>query len=153
MKKKIIIGIIAILGLFTLTGCNNKKALNANDFVDLVEQNNYITTNIINDFNNYPQIKSAFIIQNKDMTYQIEYYELDTVENTKTFYEGNIKVFKQQENIKKKNKVETDNYQKYTQETDTVYSFISRIDNTIIYLTVDMKYKDEVNKLIEKIGY
>lgn len=152
MKKKIIL-LLVIVSLFMLTGCSTKTPLEANDFVDLVEQNNYKTTNVVEQFSTYAQIKNAFVAQDSEMRYQIEYYELDTDENAKTFFEGNKKIFEQQSNKKSHSSVNLNNYNKYSQSTETVYSVISRIDNTVIYANVKIEYKKEVQDIIKKLGY
>ena len=133
MKKKILILSLLIISLFTLTGCGKKTPLNSTDFVDLMEQNEYKTTNVNDQFSEYPQMKNAFIAQNSGMTYQIEYYELDTEENAKSFYSGNRDRFKNMEKISSYKNIDLGNYQKYTQKTDDVYSLIARIDNKIGY--------------------
>ena len=153
MKKKILLLLLLIISLFTITGCGKRTPLNSTDFVDLMEQNEYKTTNVKEQFNEYSQIKNAFIAQNSGMTYQIEYYELDTEEDAKSFYNGNRDRFKNMEKIDKYKNIDLDNYQKYVQTTDTVYSLIARIDNTIIYANVKIEYKEEVKKIVEKLGY
>ena len=153
MKKKIVLMTTLIISIFLITGCSTKTPLNSTDFVDLIEQNDYKTTNVINQFSDYTQIKNAFIAQDKEMRYQIEYYELDTEESAKSFYKGNKAIFQKLENIKSRTKVDLKNYEKYAQSTDSVYSSISRIDNTIVYANVKIEYKDEVIEIIKKLGY
>ena len=153
MKKKLLLVFILLLGVFTITGCTTKTPLTTNDFVDLVEQNNYKTTNVTEQFSTYAQIKNAFVAQDSEMRYQIEYYELDTNENAKSFFEGNKKIFEKQSNIKSHTSVNLNNYNKYSQSTKTVYSVISRIDNTVVYANVKIEYKKEVQDIIKKLGY
>ena len=153
MKKSINLLITLILGIVLLTGCVNKNKLDPNDFVDLIEQNNYKTTNVIDNFTTYPKIKNAFVAQNEDMTYQLEYYELETKEDAKLFFNSNKEILGKLEGAKKSTDIEADKYQKYIQSTDTAYSLITRIDNTVIYANVKPEYKDEVNKIIKTLGY
>lgn len=153
MKKSIYLLVTLILGIVLLTGCVNKNKLEPNDFVDLVEQNNYKTTNVIDNFTTYPKIKNAFVAQNEDMTYQLEYYELETNEDAKLFFNSNKEILAKLEGAKATANIETDKYQKYIQSTEKAYSLISRIDNTVIYANVKIEYKDEVNKIIKTLGY
>lgn len=153
MKKRLLLFTTFLFTIFFITACSTKTPLNSNDFVDLIEQNEYKTTNVINQFTDYTQIKNAFIAQDKGMNYQIEYYELDTIDSAKSFYKGNKEIFQKQENIKSHTKVDLDNYEKYTQSTDTVYSSISRIDNTVVYANVKIEYKDKIIEIIKKLGY
>ena len=153
MKKRLLLIIVLLFSTFIVTGCDTKTPLKPNDFVDLIEQNNYKTTNVKNQFSDYSQILNAFIAQDSEMRYQLEYYELDNEESAKSFYDGNKKVFQKMENIKSRSNVNQENYQKYSQSTETAYSVISRIDNTIIYANVKVEYKKEVNAIINKLGY
>ena len=151
MKKKLILLLLLILVI--ITGCSKKTPLNSIDFVDLIEQNEYKTTNVKDQFSDYSQIQNAFIAQNKEMTYQIEYYELDTIDNAKSFYNGNKDRFKKMEKVKVYKNIDLDNYEKYVQNTDSVFSLIARIDNTIVYANTKIEYKDEVQDIVEKLGY
>lgn len=153
MKRRLFLLIIFTLSIFLVTGCNKKEALSANDFVDLIELNEYQTINVLNQFSDYNQVKNAFIAQNKDMTYQIEYYELDTEDNAIQFYEHNRDIFKKEGKLKTNSEIELNNYQKYTQTTKTTYSIVSRINNTIVYANVKIKYKGDIDKIIETLGY
>ena len=153
MRKKVLLVVLLVLGVFMITGCGKKTPLQPNDFVDLIEQNNYKTTNVLEQFSTYAQIKNAFIAQDSEMRYQIEYYELDTKENAKTFFEGNKKIFEQQSSIKSHSSINLENYNKYSQSTEKVYSVISRIDNTVVYANVKIEYKKEVQDIIKKLGY
>ena len=151
MKKKLILLLLLILVI--ITGCSKKTPLNSIDFVDLIEQNEFKTTNVKDQFSDYSQIQNAFIAQNKEMTYQIEYYELDTIDNAKSFYNGNKDRFKKMEKVKVYKNIDLDNYEKYVQNTDSVFSLIARIDNTIVYANTKIEYKDEVQDIVEKLGY
>lgn len=153
MNKKILLGIVLLLSVFMVTGCETKTPLEPKDFVDLIEQNEYKTTNVLNQFEQYDQIKNAFVAQDKEMRYQIEYYQLDTIESAKSFYNGNKEIFQKMENIKSRTNLNQDNYERYAQSTDSAYSSISRIDNTILYANVKIEYKEEVKEIIKKLGY
>ena len=39
MNKKILLGIVLLLSVFMVTGCETKTPLEPKDFVDLIEQN------------------------------------------------------------------------------------------------------------------
>lgn len=150
LKKLLII----IIGLFLLTGCENNNAINAEDFVDLMEQNEYQTTNVKSQFTDYPQIKNVFIAQNNDMTYQIEYYEFTNDDYAKRFFISNRDIFKKtKDKIKARTQNDYDNYQKYTQTTEKAYSLIVRLDNTAIYANVKPEYEEDLDKVISLLGY
>ena len=153
MKKRLLLFLTFLFSVFLVTGCGTKTALEPNDFVDLIEQNGFKTTNVKEQFSAYSQIQNAFVAQDTGMRYQLEYYQLDTEENAKKFFDGNKDIFEKMKNIKSHGEVNLGNYQQFTQDTDTAYSLLSRIDNTVIYANVKIEYKDEVKKIIKKLGY
>ena len=56
MKKTITILSILIVSIMLITGCSTKTSLDSTDFVDLIEQNGYKTTNVKDQFKEFPQI-------------------------------------------------------------------------------------------------
>ena len=45
------------------------------------------------------------------------------------------------------------NYSKYTLQSDNKYMVVSRIEDTVVYVKVDSKYKDQIKDLLKEIGY
>ena len=52
-----------------------------------------------------------------------------------------------------KTKVNMLNYNTYSQTTATKYVYISRVENTILYIEVKADQKDEVMTVVEALGY
>ena len=48
---------------------------------------------------------------------------------------------------------ETDNYSEYKVTSRNRYMLVCKIDNTLIYASVEEKYKDNVTNLIKRLGY
>lgn len=89
--KKILLTILCIITIFTLTGCKNKDSINPGEFKIRMESKNYTVQDATKQFSGNPEIKQVYIALNSN--YQIEYYELDTTENAKTFYNTNRTLF------------------------------------------------------------
>ncbi|MCI8345560.1 MAG: hypothetical protein HFJ42_06375 [Clostridia bacterium] len=160
-KKKIIIGIVIILLVAIVLGIGvikllnrEKKVITASEFVSRMQSKRYITQDVKSQFEEYDYIKEAYVASDRDYSYQIEFYELLDENYATMFYTTNKAIF---ESYKDNNSIETDvdgkNYSKYTLKVNEQYMLLSKIDNTVIYLKVDIKNKDNINKLIKELGY
>ena len=38
-------------------------------------------------------------------------------------------------------------------ETNNKYKVLTRVENTALYINIDSKYKENVNKIIKNLGY
>ena len=112
----------------------------------------FVVVNVKDQFAQYNYIEDAYVATNNN--YQIEFYELEEDNYAVDFYETNKKVFEEtksttsiyiNEDLPESNK--------YTLTTDKEYKVISRIEDTVVYLNIDKKYKDEANNILKKLGY
>ena len=163
MKKVlIVIGIIILVMMlviggviFTLISVFNKEKtpMFAEDFYSIMEERGYTMTDATSQFDQYTNyIKKAYIAQNTD--YQIEFYELSNEENAISMYNTNKSKFESQKsNVYSHATTNMKNYSTYALTANGKYKYISRIDNTMIYLDVDEEYKDPIKNLMKEIGY
>lgn len=142
-----------VAGVFIIAN-REKPAKTAEEFDSIMEEKGYRIINAIAQFSGIDEIKSADIALEDDANYQIEFYEIVDEDTAKQFYESNKKIF---EESKGDTSVYTDvsgkNYAKYTLTTDGKYMVISRIDNTVIYISIDSAYKDVVSDILKELGY
>ena len=139
---------VLILLVVILSACTKKKALSTKEISDKLSNNGFIITDVTNQMedSNINYVASA-----NNGKFQIEYYVFVDVDNAKKAYESNKASF---ENNKTKGKEkEAETYQKYTQELSDTYNLIARIDNTLIYSSVNIEYKKVLNKVIKDLGY
>jgi len=152
--KKILLGFVFFAILFSITGCEDKKSITVLEFQEKAQEKGYIVQDVKSQFANIDYILNAYIAGKSDYTYQIEFYELDTVENAIEFYQNNKKIFEDSKaSTSSSSSVSLKNYSKYSLTTDGKYKVISRIDNTVIYLNVEQQYKNEVKDFLDSIGY
>ena len=78
-------------------------------------------------------------LSNPDITYPSE-------ENQKT-------VSNNQSNSVSEKEQSGDNYKKYTLETADTYYVVEYVDKTALYAEVDLEYKDELNNVLDELGY
>lgn len=156
-KKRylIVVNIFTILLLMICTGCSNKSPITTTDFISTMESQDFYIKDVINQYAEYEIFTSAILAINSTNEYQIEFY---------TFVDDNMA--KDSYNVTKKNQIEpyeeesssnvsvnTDKYSKCAVTANGQYMFISRIDNTMLYVKAPDSYKDEIKKLIDKLGY
>lgn len=165
MKNKniwIIVGvvIIAIVTLSFLTTKFFKKILysektpiTAETFNTIMKDNGYSLIDTTKQYVTYGDyIKKSYVAKKQD--YQIEFYELSNVDNANTMFYTNKEIFeKQKGNISKQFSRSGKNYSQYFLKTNIKYSYLSRIDNTLLYINVDTKNTNEVENIINELGY
>ena len=142
MKKLIILFLL----LFTV-GCSN-KSINTNKFKSIVRDSGYYVISIKDQFSEYSYITEALLAR-KD-TINIEFYVMSDNENAKAFYDLNKEVIYA---YRTNTSIYKDKNNKYILSTDEKYMVISLIDNTCIYVDTDIKNKDNVNNILNKLGY
>lgn len=146
--KKIIKLFTCLLIIVTLSGCGSKKALKSNDIKNKLSNLGFT----INDVTSYMEDKNIKnVITANNGKYQIEFYTFDSKKDAKKAYETNVKNF----SINKKNKKEKhkDNYDKFTQELSDTYNMVIRLNNTLLYSSINLEYKRDLNKTIKNLGY
>ena len=144
---------ICIMALFTLTGCENKDVISKDDFISEAKKNDLITVDVTSQYSSYEYIKSATIAKNSN-EWQIEFYVLDDADNAKSMFNTNKNIF---ENSKDNNSAELSknmgNYSIYELISDGYFMYISRVENTLLYVKVKTTYKDTVKAIIKELGY
>lgn len=82
------------------------------------------------------------------------FYELSSEENAIDAYRSLLTQIESQEsNVSASYTISMKNYGIYSLITKKDYKYISRIDNTLIYVNVDKDYKDTVKDILKEIGY
>lgn len=154
-KHLIVFSIFVILIMIVCTGCGSKSPITTTDFISTMESQDFYIKDIMDQYAEYEVFTSATLAVNPTNEYQIEFY---------TFVDDNMA--KDSYSVTKKNQIEpyeegsssnvsvnTDKYSKCAVTANGQYMFISRIDNTMVYIKAPDSYKDEVKKLIDKLGY
>lgn len=154
----IFVGVLVIAGIsvggIIVNKKLNKEPLSAKAFQEKMEYKDFETENIINEFQDDDSIKKAYIALEEDYEYKIEFYKLDEEEDAISFYNLRRESAKDSEDkILLTKEKSMGNNSKYTLETKDKYKVVSRIENTVIYADVDLKYEDEVKEILKEMGY
>ena len=152
-KKKIIFGIICLFTILTLTGCGDKTATTPETFIAAAKNNYYITKDITNQYTSYDYIDQV-IIAKSPKGYQIEFYVLSDANYATSMFNANKNTFESfKSNASSSSSVSMGNYSKYSLTSNGYYMYISRIDNTIIYVKEKSNHKDDIKDFIKELGY
>ena len=118
-----------------------------------MENKGYIMTDTTIQFAQYGDYMTKSYAAQKP-GYQIEFYELSNVENAINMYNTNKLIFElQATDTSISSTASMKNYSKYSLSANGKYKYLSRIDNTLVYIDIDESYKDTVKDLIKEIGY
>lgn len=151
MKKKIILFSMFFIVLMILTGCGSKKAITTKEFINITENNGYVIVDAKDQFD-YDYIKEATIAKEDD--YQLEFYVLDNISNANGMFEHNKSIFESyKDGISAETSTNIGNYSTYSLQSGGYYMYLSRVDNTLLYIRVKGIYKDNVKNIVDKIGY
>lgn len=159
MKKTTLSILIAILLIiliiFAINNLNKEKeSLTTDSFISIMTNKSYSTVDALSQFSEYDYIKEVTLALNPDSSYQIEFYVLEDSSYASQFYNNNKSIFEsRKDNMSVETNVNMSNYSKYTLTSAGKYHVVSRINNTVLYLSVDESYKNTINNLLEELGY
>ena len=146
--KKIIKILMFLFIIVALSGCGSKKVLKPSDVQNKLSSLGFS----INDITNYMEDKNIkSVITANNGKYQIEFFTFNSKKNAKEAYNTNVKSFLANKNVKKEKN--EDNYDKFNQELSDTYNVVIRLDNTLLYSSINLEYKNDLNKIIKKLNY
>ncbi len=148
----VIIGIVGVISLI-VTLFMPKDVITAEEFKSVMLEENFEVTDSM-DQATTNNIEEMYIATNPTNDYQIEFYDLISEDYAVTSFE-NIQY--ELEMAKESNMFESSvnlpNNSKYTLSGNNEYSVVSRIGDTIIFVSVYEENKAEVSEILEKLGY
>lgn len=160
MKKsvKIIIIILVVLTILVLAFLaifsGNKKAITIEKFEKIATEKGHriVEVQIDEDYNDIITESKAAV--KEDDSYLIRFYVLKDNDSAKIFYNENKEEFSKDKKEEDKPIEEgKKNYDSYTLKSDNQYSYVARIDNTVIRLKVAEALEQEVTDFLKKLGY
>lgn len=149
--KKLLLLMFSVLMLFT--GCNKNSNLDGDDFTTYMKKKGFAIHDVYKQYSS-ELVSSALIALNEKSSYQIEFLEFKNEDSAKNAFQANRKLFRDsKQDDDKEESTSKDNVSKYTLITKDTYYVISRKDNTLIYLTVDGSYKEDIDEILKDLGY
>ena len=151
MKKKVFI--LGIIALIFLTGCNNKTAITTDIFTEKAKENGLLITDAISQFKDATFIKNATIAQSVD-GWQIEFYILEDENYASSMFEKNKLTFESEKtNTSIEKRINGKSNNRYELTTNNSYMYLSRIDNTLLYMKSDISNKDNIKSFVKILNY
>ncbi len=155
LKVLIVIIAVAVLGGFVMlkTLDVEKEAMTSEEFKAFMEDKGFQVIDATSQLEGQnPALEKVYIAMKDD--YQIEFFELSDVEITKQVYAGNVNTAKATAGSSRvTTNVDMNNYNKYSLQSDGQYTYISRIDSTMIFIRESETHKDTIKTLMKEIGY
>lgn len=152
MKKNLFLFSLLFSMLLILTGCGNKKVITTDKFIDITEKNGFVTKDVLDQFSNTDVLDATIANYNSD--FQLEFYVLDSTEGAKEMFLNNKNIFETYKgSVSKYSSTDIGNSSTYVLESSGYYMYLSRVDNTLLYVKVDDIYKERVKSIIKELGY
>ena len=144
--KVILVGFVALCRC----ACGGKKeALNEKDITEKLNEQDFMVSDFTSQMED-DSMKSVLIANNGN--YQIEYYEFESEKRAKKAFNDNVDMF-ETINDKKGTTKSDETYDKYIQELSDTYNSLTRVGKTLIYASVNIEYKKDLNNLLKDLGY
>lgn len=151
--KNLVLCTFLFVAVLILTGCS-KTALTPEYFKTKMSSKGYRVVDVTSQYSSQIALKTGYIAIKPDDSYQMEFYELVDDGVATSMFNNNKNIF---ENSKATSSAETSvngsNFNKYTLSTGGQYKVVCRVDNTLLYLNVPSKYKDDIKKVLDDLGY
>ena len=152
MNKFKMLILLTVSVLLTGCGLKEKEPIDDEIFNKIMTNEGFKVVDVEQQFEQYGYFEDSYVATNNN--YQIEFYELENDRYAIEFYNTNKNIFENQKGgTYVDSHIDLDKVNKYTLTTDKEYKVISRIEDTVVYLNVDKKYKEEVNNILGKLGY
>lgn len=146
---------VAISKIVNNIAGKEKTVISASKFEEIMEENQFTVIDSKYQFENYEYVEEARIAIENDANYQIEFYVIDS-DKAEDFYNSNKEIFENEISNKSSKSTQSMTFKNgkfYKAETSDKFIYLSRVENTIVYIHADSEYKDNINKMIEKLGY
>ena len=150
-KKSILLGIVIIFVTCLTTGCIFYNYLEPKDFKEQFSARGYTVEKIEKADYEAEYISKA---TKEDVPYEVLYYEFATESDAKKAYKGyknnlsNV-ITSDSKDVESKSSV----LSKYVCKSDNEYIIISRVKNSLIYISSTIEYESEINDILDDIKY
>lgn len=156
-----LISILILIILISKTSINliikgNYNGTTSEEFGKYMEENDYVITDLSDTNSSYSYADTYYVARKNNNNYSIIYiYSKDDDFMIYNSYE-NIKnnIIKSEDDfVSNKIDVSNNNFSKYSVDTNNEYKVVAKTENTIMYSTVPIGYKDRIDKIFDDLGY
>lgn len=149
----ILLLVIAAAVVFLVVIDKEKESMTAGEFYDEMEDEGYVLVDVTSQYASYG-IDEAYLAVEPNNEYQIEFYELSNESKAISMFESNKEYFEDRAgSTRSKTSYGIGNYDVYSLTSNGDFMYLCRVDNTLLYVDVDDRYKDEVREIIDELDY
>lgn len=152
MKKRLF-AVLLLVSAFLLTGCVTKEVISADTFKTTLESHDFIVTDDTESYQMQTSFNKVLIATKNNDIYQIEFYEFADEDTAIQIYENQKMIIEESSTASSHAMVEAINYDKYEQTSDISYGVVIRVENTLIYSSVNIEHKEEIKSILEELNY
>lgn len=150
-NKSVLLGILIIVVVIFATGCGFYNLIDSSEFKDHFGALGYTVSN--NETPKY-ETQKYLVATKEDVPFKIEYYEFNEEIDAKKVYTKYYDSIKDYITSDSQNKETTGAvFSKTVAISENEYIVISRVKNTLIFISGTNDYSKEINKLLEDIEY
>ena len=156
VKRIIVLALAAVMlcSMFCAAGCGAKTSITADEFKSLMEAKGNTVGDSSDYFSDDDSMTHVYVALIGNGSYQIDFYETDSPAAAERLFADNKSLF---EKYAGKGSSHTSasaaNYDSYKLTVGGYYKVLSRIDNTLLYVNAREEYKDEINSILDELGY
>ena len=155
VKKLIITAALCLVLALVCGACaQSKTAATPKDFIASAESLGLQTQDTTKDYEQFDHVvnsTSAGKTEGNAIVWQADFVTATEAEKAQGMFETNKNKFDEASGNMSSTSV--GNYNTYEKNGDGKFMYLCRVDNTLLYINVDEKYKDEAKKLIGTLGY
>ena len=160
MKKAIIIIVVVFLIIFAIIGSvlmlfnKEKNSISSADFDTIMTQKEFSVRDATHQFSDFGYMKQVHFATSVDESLQIDFYETKDDESAIRFFRQKREQMELSKgNVSAQTSAEFKNNAKFTLSSNGKYKVVSRINNTVIYVSADEVNKDTIKTILKEIGY
>lgn len=150
-KKSVLLGVLLIVVTCLTTGCLFYNYLEPTDFKEQFSARGYTVEQIESADYEADYISKA---TKEDVPFEVIYYQFGNESDAKSAYKGykeNLKNVITSDSNDKESKSAV--LSKYECKTDNEYIIISRVKDTLIYISSTVDYQDQIDEILKDIKY
>ncbi|MDO4431707.1 MAG: hypothetical protein Q4B80_00195 [Aerococcaceae bacterium] len=160
MKKRWII-LSVMLGLLVLIGVSvnfllgqTKDVASIETFAQVAKEQNLVVVDVTEQFANETHVKSAHLATPEQNEWQIEFFHVESDAHARAMFKQNKANFEAEKgNSSMKMNINIGNFNTFSMTANKTYYYLSRVDDTLIYVKADSAYKDQIKEFIKKLNY
>lgn len=146
--------IILIIGISIIVSTSNfqyRQLRTSEQFKIISEADGYEVVNVTDQYMEYGSIKEQQVAKKADI--EVNFYVFENVKDASKIFDLEVKDKTNSISSMNSERTNIGNYSNYKGTSNDYYIYISRVENTLLCVCVDINQKSDVEDLIYSLGY